>query len=349
MKQSLYHTYKRFRTLQTGVISAMPILILMPHSACNCRCLMCDIWKGNHDSKQLLKEDMKALIEAMHQLGTKQVVLSGGEALIHPDIFVFCALMKQQGLHITLLTTGLTLKRHAIQVVEWVDDVIVSLDGDEALHNATRNISNAYGKLSEGINAIRTLSPGYKISGRCVIQRSNFMIWSKIIDTAKSLSLTSISFLPADVSSEAFNRTTPWENARQQEVLIPFELLGKLQYIIKQLVVEHQEDFASGFILENKDKIKAIGTYYEALHGLSDFPEKNCNAPWVSAVVEANGDVRPCFFHKPLGNIRSDHLTTILNSRQGRDFRRTLDTMKNETCKRCVCSLSLPAFKNPVA
>ena len=53
--QNLYHTYKRYRTLQTSVITALPIVILMPHSACNCRCVMCDIWKGNHNLKQLTR------------------------------------------------------------------------------------------------------------------------------------------------------------------------------------------------------------------------------------------------------------------------------------------------------
>ena len=26
-------------------IEKLPILILFPHSRCNCRCIMCDIWK----------------------------------------------------------------------------------------------------------------------------------------------------------------------------------------------------------------------------------------------------------------------------------------------------------------
>ena len=51
--QSLTHTYKRYRTLQTHRISALPVVILMPHSACNCRCVMCDIWKDNKNLKQL--------------------------------------------------------------------------------------------------------------------------------------------------------------------------------------------------------------------------------------------------------------------------------------------------------
>jgi hypothetical protein len=28
-----------------------------------------------------------------------------------------------------------------------------------------------------------------------------------------------------------------------------------------------------------------------------------CNAPWVSAVVETDGAVRPCFFQQAIGNL----------------------------------------------
>ncbi|HMU73003.1 MAG TPA: hypothetical protein PKD93_09685, partial [Ferruginibacter sp.] len=59
--QSPYQTFKRYRSLQTHRISSLPIAILMPHSACNCRCVMCDIWKGNQDLKQLTEADVEGL------------------------------------------------------------------------------------------------------------------------------------------------------------------------------------------------------------------------------------------------------------------------------------------------
>ena len=72
--QSIYQTYKRYRTLQTHRISALPIVILMPHSACNCKCVMCDIWKGNKNLKQLTRDDIKSLISSLKSLGTKLIV-----------------------------------------------------------------------------------------------------------------------------------------------------------------------------------------------------------------------------------------------------------------------------------
>jgi MoaA/NifB/PqqE/SkfB family radical SAM enzyme len=83
----ILHTYRRYRTLQTHRITALPIAILMPHSACNCRCVMCDIWKGNHRLRQLTEKDVEGLMDSLRALGTRQVLLSGGDALLNPNIF----------------------------------------------------------------------------------------------------------------------------------------------------------------------------------------------------------------------------------------------------------------------
>jgi radical SAM protein with 4Fe4S-binding SPASM domain len=75
---------------------------------------------------------------------------------------------------------------------------------------------------------------------------------------------------------------------------------------------------------------------------MNPYPYKKCNAPWVSTVVEADGTVRPCFFHPPMGNIREQSLPDILNGAAAIEFRKTLDIDLNPTCMRCVCYLHLP-------
>ncbi len=107
--QALYNTYHRYRTLQTHTISALPVVILMPHSACNCRCVMCDIWKDNNNLKQLTEKDITGLLTSFKKLGTQQVVMSGGEALLNSNFFRFCEILGRQNIRISLLSTGLTL------------------------------------------------------------------------------------------------------------------------------------------------------------------------------------------------------------------------------------------------
>jgi len=302
---------------------------------------MCDIWKGNHNLKQLQEADISGLLCSLKKFGTQQVLMSGGEALLNPNFFLFCKMLKKENIRISLLSAGLTIKKHAAQITEWIDDIIVSLDGDAALHDTIRNIPGAFQKLKDGIDAVRSIVPDFHISGRTVIHRLNYRRWQAIIETAAEIGLDSISFLPADISSNAFNREIAWTEPRQDEVLLAKEELPVLQAVIDDMIMQYKDDFANGFIVESPQKIQKIHDYYSAQHGLNPFPYKKCNAPWVSAVVEADGNVRPCFFHEVIGNIQEAGLDTIINSERAIAFRKNLDMDKNDTCRKCVCYLNL--------
>ena len=307
---------------------------------------MCDIWKDNKNLKQLNENDIKGLMSSLKKLGTRQVLMSGGEALLNPNFFRFCEILNEENIKVTLLSTGLTIKKNAEQLVKWVHDIIVSVDGDEQTHDYIRNIPGAFNKLREGINYIKAMKPTYKITARTVIHRLNYQRWPAIIDAAKEIGLDQLSFLPADVSSHAFNREMLWDENRQHEILLSFEDLPYLKNVIEKLITDYKEDFEDSFIAESPEKIWKIYEYYAAYYGLNSFPYKKCNAPWVSTVVEADGTVRPCFFHEPIGNIRLESLDTILNSENAIDFRKHLDIDKNETCMKCVCYLNLAPGRN---
>jgi MoaA/NifB/PqqE/SkfB family radical SAM enzyme len=209
------------------------------------------------------------------------------------------------------------------------------------MHDAIRNVPHAFKKMAEGIAAVKKIKPGFTVSGRSVIHRLNFRCWPEIIETAKAIGLQQISFLPADVSSHAFNREELWDENRRHELLLTEIELSEMKTVINKIISDYREDFNLKFIAESPEKILKIHAYYAAFYGRNDFPFKKCNAPWVSAVIEADGTVRPCFFHEGLGNIKSEGFDTILNSKKAMLFRKELDVQKNETCAKCVCYLNL--------
>lgn len=345
MKKNLsIDAIKRIYSFKSHKIYSLPIVILMPHSRCNCRCVMCDIWKGNNNVKQLEEKDVEKLLESMRKLNTKLVVMSGGEALMHPNFFRLCEIIKSRNISITLLSTGLLLKKFASEIIEKTDEVIISLDGSKDVHDKIRNIPNAYDKLKEGVQELKTLNPKFRVTARSVIQKENFDDLPNIVEAAREIGLDQISFLTADVTTDAFNRPELWGEEKIGEVRLSKEQLAAFKEIIETLIKTHSKDFSNKFIAESPEKIRRFYEYYAASQGLTQFPPVRCNAPWVSIVIDADGSVRPCFFHEVIGDIRESTLAEIINSDKSISFRKNLDVKTNSICEKCVCSLNLSPF-----
>ncbi|AHG88380.1 Radical SAM domain protein [Gemmatirosa kalamazoonensis] len=323
-------------------ITRLPILILFPHSRCNCRCVMCDIWRDTTRA-ELSADDVARWTAEWRALGVERVVLSGGEALLHSRLWELCDRLRAAGIGITLLSTGLLLRRHAAELVRRCDDVVVSLDGPQPVHDAVRNVPRAYERLAEGVAAVKAADARVQVTARCTVQRANYAYLGATVDAARALGLDRVSFLAADVTSDAFNRPDGWDDARVARVALDADDLPRLAAELDALEREHAADFATGFVAEPPAKLRRrLLQYYAALLGRDEFAPNECNAPWVSSVIEADGTVRPCFFQPPLGNVHAaGGLGAVLNSAEVVAWRRGLDTRRDEICRRCVCTLSL--------
>jgi Fe-coproporphyrin III synthase len=317
------------------VLESLPILILYPHSRCNCRCLMCDIWK-DPAAGQMSASELESHLGDLESLRVQRVVFSGGEPLMHSDLFRFCALLREHGIRTTLLSTGLLFARHAAAIVESIDDAIVSLDGPPAIHDRIRRVRGAFEHLERGIEAVLALQPEFPVSARCTVQRENCGSLRETAWVARRLGLRSISFLAADVASEAFNRAEPWSAGRRSQIALSEAEIPILGAEIDALAVEWT---GTGFVLESREKLLRIAHHFRACLGLIEPIAPRCNAPWVSAVVEADGTVRPCFFHRPIGRLNGSGLLNILNGPEAVAFRTRLDVSANPVCRQCVCSL----------
>lgn len=316
------------------IVQTLPILILCPHQRCNCRCVMCDIWKRTDETEMPL-DVLRRHLRDIESLGVKWVVFSGGEPLMHSDLFRLCSLIRSAGIRVTILTTGLLLERHAQAIVDSVDEIIVSLDGSAAIHDRIRRIPGAYGCLVRGIRKLLALEPAFPIAARSTIQRLNHRYLSETARAAKSLGCQSISFLAADLGTRAFNRSEDWSDSQDEPIALSKCQIPDLETAICELLQEWR-----GFVLEDAEKFSRIVRHFRAHLGLAEPVAPLCNAPWVSAVVEADGSIRPCFFHNPIGKLGAKGLLDVVNGFDALAFRSRLDVATNPICKCCVCSLN---------
>lgn len=320
------------------MIEKLPILILEPHSRCNCRCRMCDIWKVE-TVEEIRAADLERQAGEISALGVEWVVFSGGEPLMHSGLFRLAARLREMGIRTTALSTGLLLEKHAPAVAATLDEVIVSLDGPPQVHDRIRGVARAFDLLARGVRALRGRRPDFPVAARSTVQKANHAHLWETAETARALGLRSISFLAADVTSTAFHRPEGWPPERQHEVALAADEIPVLEAQIEALA-----RLPDGFVLESPEKLRRIVRHFRAYLGQVEPQAPRCNAPWVSAVWEPDGTLRPCFFHPAYGRLGEAALREVLNSPRAVEFREGLKIADDPTCRRCVCSLYRQGF-----
>ena len=323
------------------LIRELPVVVLFPHNRCNCRCVMCDIWRIRQ-VREITCDDLRPHLDSFRQMRVQNVVFSGGEAQLNRDLKSLALMLRAENIRVTLLTAGLLLQAHAADTAEVMDEIIVSLDGPPAVHNAIRNVPRAFERLANGIEAVRRQRPGMKISARCTVQQQNFTQLRETVRTALGMELSGISFLALDTTSSAFNREQPWDESRRSQVALSAGDIDHLEREVEAMIDEYRSEIHAGFIAEIPGKLRRIVRHFRAALGECEAVAPRCNAPWVSAVIEADGSVRPCFFQAAVGNIHDAPLVEILNGNEALRFRERLDISSDPICRRCVCSLYRP-------
>jgi len=331
--------------LRVGAITnrtlVLPLLIFYPTSRCNSRCISCDWWQQS-GADDLTLDEIEEVAAGLPELGTRLVAFSGGEPLLRTDVFEAAALFRSFGVSLHLMTSGVLLDRLADRVAEHFSRVYVSLDAaTDALYADIRGV-DALPLVARGIGRLRRLAPHVSVALRSTLHRANFRELPRLVDYARTCGADSISFLAADVSSTAFGRDRAAATNARPGALLTLSQAEAAEFaeVVERTISVYRRDFESGFVAESPDKLRRLPQYYAALAGSRSFPPVQCNAPWVSVVLEANGSVRPCFFHPPVGNIRRTPFDRLV-TRDLPAFRARLDVGADATCARCVCTLNV--------
>jgi MoaA/NifB/PqqE/SkfB family radical SAM enzyme len=319
--------------VQTTALRSVPLITLHLTERCNSRCISCDYWR--HGREDITPDAVARLLPSLRELGTRTVLVSGGEPLMHPQWEQIARMLREQGLHLWLLTAGLALAKHAAKVVALFQSITVSLDGtDRGMYAAIRGL-DAFDKVCEGIRTAALA--GAPLSLRVTVQRANYQALPEFVTLARDLGARQISFLAADVRNvHAFGRVDGFSTG----IALGADDLPAFEATLRRMEQEHAPLFRCGFISESPAKLRRLLEYYRALCGLGPFPPVRCNAPEFSAVIEATGRVNPCFFIAGAPDAKvTDDLGQVLNSEAMSQLRRSIREGRRPECVTCVCSL----------
>jgi len=125
-----------------------PLLVhIVPMRRCNLACTYCNEY--DHKSQPIELEEMHRRIDRLAELGTSIVTLSGGEPMMHPQVYEIIARIREHGMIAGLITNGTYLQRENILRLNsaGLDELQISIDNVNPDSVSQKSLKLLDGKL----------------------------------------------------------------------------------------------------------------------------------------------------------------------------------------------------------
>lgn len=151
-----------------------PVVIWNLLRRCNLTCQHCySVSTDTHFPGELSTPDIYRVMDELKAARVPVLILSGGEPLLHPDIFAIAKRAKAMGFYVALSSNGTLINADNIDDIAACDfDYVgVSLDGLGATHDRFRRMAGAFDASLNAIRLCRDL--GLKIGVRYTMTQDN--------------------------------------------------------------------------------------------------------------------------------------------------------------------------------
>ena len=151
-----------------------PVVIWNLVRRCNLACQHCYSISADVDfAGELTTAEIGTTMDDLKRFGVPVLILSGGEPLLHRDIFPIAHRAKALGFYVGLSTNGTLIDERNVGAIADVgfDYVGVSLDGTAATHDRFRRKAGAFAASLAGVRLAR--DAGLKVGLRFTLTRDN--------------------------------------------------------------------------------------------------------------------------------------------------------------------------------
>jgi heme d1 biosynthesis radical SAM protein NirJ len=151
-----------------------PVVIWNLIRRCNLACQHCYSISADVDFPgELTTPEIYATMDDLRAFGVPVLILSGGEPLLHPDVFAISKRAKTMGFYVGLSTNGTLIDEVLLPGIADVgyDYVGISLDGTAATHDRFRRKQGAFDASLGGVRRCR--DAGLKVGLRFTLTQDN--------------------------------------------------------------------------------------------------------------------------------------------------------------------------------
>ena len=179
-----------------------PVVVYNCTESCNLRCLHCYSSSPAHiggpvssrGSDQLTTAQARRLLSQLAEADCPVLLFSGGEPLLHRDLFELLAEAKRLGLRTVISTNGTLIDASTAEKLAelGVHYVGISIDGEEKFHDRFRQIKGCFKAAVAGIENCK--KAGIKTGLRFTITKANAEQVPFVFDIAASTGVRRICF-----------------------------------------------------------------------------------------------------------------------------------------------------------
>ncbi|MBS4535686.1 PqqD family peptide modification chaperone [Clostridium sp. D2Q-14] len=142
---------------------------------CNLKCEHCYLGKETYMSPEFMDyETALRVIDELVENELVELVITGGEALLHPQLFEILEYACENELIVTLLTNGTIISDEKIESLKKLNlyDIRISIYGMEEFHDSFVKMKGAFKK---SVKALKELRKNFKIgTAVCILSKDNY-------------------------------------------------------------------------------------------------------------------------------------------------------------------------------
>jgi Fe-coproporphyrin III synthase len=297
---------------------------------CNSRCVFCDIWKKNENARVGADPEinLENIITVFKDLDSNLVALSltGGEVtLVHYFKEMIVAARKYcRNMKLVSFTTNGLLPDKALEYAAFVKNagldivVLISMDGDETLHDRVRNIPGNYKKCLRTYELLK--ENNIKCNYCLTVNSLNHGFIESETDTIKN-AIRTFSFVHSDGIYGKKND-------------VDYEIILKsLKHVLKNYKPKSIEEWIEKIYL-------GIGVLF-----LSNRRSANiipCEVLTSHVHITATGEIKPCMYLPSLGNVKRDKVSVVYGSEATGEARLRIRQGECAHCwMSCYCQYSI--------
>jgi len=151
-----------------------PVVIWNLIRRCNLTCKHCYTTSADIDFPgELTTPEIYQVMDDLKAFKVPVLILSGGEPLLHPDIFTISRRAKKMGFYVALSSNGTRISADNIGEIAAIgyQYVGISLDGMKAVHDQFRRVKGSFDQALNGVQLC--LEKGIKVGIRFTLTQDN--------------------------------------------------------------------------------------------------------------------------------------------------------------------------------